>query len=90
MFLQGLALPVVSIPTCQWNPLTRHALHALGLLMGFPGSSLHQANFLSFKTQLKGHLFWALPLRSSVREKNGMDLEQRDPGLPTNGYMPAE
>lgn len=57
--------------------------------MGFPGSSLYQAN-LSFKTQLKGHLFWALPLRSSVREKNGMDLEQRDPGLPTDGYMPAE
>lgn len=89
MFFQDLVLLVFCLPICPWNPVTWLALHTLGLSIGVPVSFLHQGN-LSFKTQLKGYLFWALPLRSSVREKNGMYLEQRNSDSSTAACFPAK
>ena len=48
--------------------------------MGVAVSSLHQGDFLYFKTQHNGHL-WALSLRSLVREKKSVDPAQRNPGI---------
>lgn len=72
MFLQDLVLPGFSRPTCLGNPLNTACFAHPGSLDGCP-SSFSAPNYLSCKTQLKGHL-WVLHLSCSVREKNGTHL----------------